>query len=97
MLCSASFFLKGSLGPLLNGLFNAKLYCYFFNYLYFEFVNSHTAQIPLPVPANRNQPFGRFFFAHDEHKRDLFNFSVAYFTPDLLVPEINKPANIGIF
>ena len=29
--------------------------------------------------------------------RDFFDFSVAYLSTDLLVAEINKPANIGIF
>ena len=97
MLCSASFFLNGSLGPLLKGLFNAKLYCYFFNYLLFKFFNAHAPQIALPVFTYRNQPFGCFFFAYNKHVRDLFDFSVTYLPSYFLVPEINKPANIGIF
>src|ERR1700709_2705307 len=97
MLCSASFLLNGSLGPLLKGLFNAKLYCYFFNYLLFKILNAHTSQIALTVLSNRNDTFGSLFFPNDQHIWDLFDFSIAYLTPYLLIPEINKPANIGIF
>src|SRR5258708_1779764 len=97
MLCSASFFLNGSLGPLLKGLFNAKLYCYFFNYLLFKIFNAHASQIALTMFTNRNQPFSSFLFAHNQHIWDLFHLSVTNFSSDLLVPEINKPANIGIF
>src|ERR1700749_4941877 len=97
MLCSASFFLKGSLGPLLKGLFNAKLYCNFFNYLLFKIFNTHASQIALTVFPNRNHAFGGLFFANDQHIWDLFDFSIANFSPYLLIPEINKPANIGIF
>src|SRR5471030_601563 len=96
MFCSASFFLNGSLGPRLKGLFNAKLYCYFFNYLYFKIFNFHASQIACAMFAYRNQPFGGFFFAHDKHIWDLFNLSVPYLPTDLFVPEINKPANIRI-
>src|SRR6185312_11510735 len=97
MLCSASFFLKGGLGPRLKGLFNAKLYCYFFNYLFFKIFNCHTSQIARTVLAYRNHPLGGLFFAYDKHIWDLFNFSITYLPADLFVPEINKPANIRIF
>src|SRR6185312_4707842 len=97
MWCSASFFLKGSLGPRLKGLFNAKLYCYFFNYLFFKFFNCHTSQIACAVFAYRNHPSGGLFFAYDKHIRDLFDFSVPDLATDLFIPEINKPANIRIF
>src|SRR5580698_9974199 len=97
MLCSASFFLKGSLGPLLKGLFNAKLYCYFFNYLFFKCFYAHASQVTLPMFANRNQPFSSFFFAYDQHVGNFFDLSVAYLPTDFFVPGVNKPANIGIF
>src|SRR5476651_1774203 len=97
MLCSASFFLNGSLGPLLKGLFKAKLYCYFFNYLFFKIFNAHAPQITLTVFSNGNHPFGGLFFSNNQHVRDLFNFSVSNLTPYFFIPEINKPANIGIF
>src|ERR1700749_433157 len=98
MLCSASFFLKGGLGPLLKlGLFNAKLYRYFFYYLLFKFFYSHAAQIALPMFTNRNFAFCRFFFAYNKHIRDFFDFSIADLPPYLFVSKINQPANIGIF
>src|ERR1700743_1667967 len=97
MLCSASFLLKGSLGPLLKGLFNAKLYCYFFNYLFFKIFYAHASQITNTMFTYGTQPFGSLFFAHNQHIRDLFDFSIAYLPPYLLIPEINKPANIRIF
>src|ERR1700712_4221572 len=97
MLCSASFFLKGSLGPLLKGLFNAKLYCYFFNYLLFKILYAHTSQIALTVFSDRNHALGSFLFSYNQHIRDFLDFSIAYLPPYLLVSKINQPANIGIF
>src|SRR5258707_122932 len=97
MLCSASFFLKGSLGPLLKGLFNAKLYGYFFNYLLFKIFNTHASQITLTMFSYRNHTFGGFFFTYNQHIRDFFDFGITYLTSYLFVPKINKPANIGIF
>src|SRR6202012_1786435 len=97
MLCSASFFLKGGLGALLNGLFTAKLYCCFFYYLLSEIFNAHASQITLTMFADRNLFFGLFFFAHNQHIWDLFNFGITDFTSDFFIPKVNKPANIGIF
>src|SRR5665647_2711159 len=97
MLCLASFFLNGSLGPLLKGLFNAKLYCYFFNYLLFKILNAHTSQIALTMFSDRNQTFVCLLFANNQHIWDLFDFSITNLPPYFLIPEINKPANIGIF
>src|ERR1700753_433918 len=97
MLCSASFFLNGGRGPLLKGLFNAKLYCYFFYYLFFKVLYAHAAHIALAMPAYRNSAVGFFFFADNEHIRYLFDFSVAYFATNFFVSVVNKPANIGIF
>src|SRR6201992_1709594 len=97
MLCSASFFLKGGLGPLLKGLFNAKLYCYFFNYLLFKIFNAHAAQVALPVFTYRNGIVRFLLFTYNEHIRDFLYLCVTYLATNLFVPGVNKPANIGIF
>src|ERR1700761_2749072 len=97
MLCSASFFLKGSLGPLLKGLFNAKLYGYFFNYLFFKFFYTHTSQVALTMFTNRNKVFFCFFFAYYQHVWDLFDFGITDLSTNFFIPKVNQPANIGIF